>query len=140
MAYSTLWWLATGSAVVAELLTGTFYLLMIAAGLAAGAIAAHAGLPPPAQIVASALVGGGAVLLCYYGKRRKGTGRTNARLDAGLDVGEHVQVDAWAPDATAQVRYRGTLWTAILRPGASAQPGLHRIVEVVGSRLLLDRM
>ncbi|TNF61541.1 MAG: NfeD family protein, partial [Burkholderiales bacterium] len=44
MADSTLWWLMTGAAVVLELLTGTFYLLMLAIGLAAGAVAAHLGL------------------------------------------------------------------------------------------------
>ena len=40
---STLWWLAAGAAVIVELLTGTFYLLMLTLGLAAGALAAHAG-------------------------------------------------------------------------------------------------
>lgn len=54
---STLWWLMAGVAVVAELLTGTFYLLMLAVGLAAGALAAHAGLGNTAQILVSALVG-----------------------------------------------------------------------------------
>ncbi|MGQ9723753.1 MAG: NfeD family protein [Tepidimonas sp.] len=42
MADSTLWWVLTGVAVVAELLSGTFFLLMLAVGGAAGAIAAHA--------------------------------------------------------------------------------------------------
>ena len=41
---STLWWLATGVVVIVELLSGTFYLLMLAIGLAAGAVAAHLGL------------------------------------------------------------------------------------------------
>jgi hypothetical protein len=44
---STLWWLATGALVVLELTSGTFYLLMLALGAAAGALAAHLGCPPP---------------------------------------------------------------------------------------------
>ena len=36
----TLWWILAGAAVVAELLTGTLYLLLLAAGLATGALAA----------------------------------------------------------------------------------------------------
>ena len=40
MEASTIWWLAAGAVVVAELLTGTFYLLMVAVGLAAAALAA----------------------------------------------------------------------------------------------------
>ena len=35
MAQSTLWWLLAGTAVGVELATGTFYLLMLALGLAA---------------------------------------------------------------------------------------------------------
>ena len=44
MEASTIWWLAAGAVVVAELLTGTFYLLMVALGLVAAALAAHLGL------------------------------------------------------------------------------------------------
>ena len=40
MEASTIWWLAAGAVVVAELLTGTFYLLMVALGLVAAAIPA----------------------------------------------------------------------------------------------------
>ena len=43
MEQSTIWWLAAGIVVAAELLTGSFYLLMLALGLAAAAIAAHLG-------------------------------------------------------------------------------------------------
>ena len=41
MAESTIWWLMAGSAVAVELVTGTFYLLMLAIGLASAALAAH---------------------------------------------------------------------------------------------------
>ncbi|TFI49403.1 NfeD family protein, partial [Diaphorobacter sp. DS2] len=68
---STLWWLMAGVAVVAELLTGTFYLLMLAVGLAAGALAAHAGLGNTAQILVSALVGAGTVLGAYVKRRSR---------------------------------------------------------------------
>jgi membrane protein implicated in regulation of membrane protease activity len=36
---ATVWWVVAGLAVAAELATGTFYLLMLAVGLAAGAVA-----------------------------------------------------------------------------------------------------
>lgn len=55
----TLWWILAGLLVAVELATGTFYLLMLATGAVAGALAAHAGLPPSAEIVAAAIVGGG---------------------------------------------------------------------------------
>ena len=58
MEESTIWWLLAGGVVAAELLTGTFYLLMLAVGLAAAAIAAHLGLSTALQIVTAAVVGG----------------------------------------------------------------------------------
>ena len=43
MEYSTIWWLVAGALVIAELLTGSFYLLMLALGAIVGALCAHAG-------------------------------------------------------------------------------------------------
>ena len=40
MAFSTVWWLVTGGLIAVELLTGTFYLLMLSLGAAAAALAA----------------------------------------------------------------------------------------------------
>ena len=136
---STLWWLMAGVAVVAELLTGTFYLLMLAVGLAAGALAAHAGLGNTAQILVSALVGAGTVLGAYV-RRRSRPGEPSARADrsVNLDVGETVFIDAWQPDGTAVVKYRGASWTAIHRPGITPATGPHRVAELVGNRLLVD--
>ena len=65
---STLWWLMAGVAVATELLTGTFYLLMLAIGLAAGALAAHAGLGTTAQILVRAVVGASTVLGAYLSR------------------------------------------------------------------------
>ena len=44
MSPAVLWWIATAVLVLAELTTGTFYLLMVSLGLAGGALAAQAGL------------------------------------------------------------------------------------------------
>ncbi|MBK6612812.1 NfeD family protein [Ottowia sp.] len=139
MAESTLWWIVTGILVALELTTGTFYLLMLAIGTMAGALAAHAGAGPIAQMVLAALLGGGAVVACYLVRRRR-PGDPSARADrsVNLDVGETVQVDAWNADGTATIRYRGAQWTAVHRAGAPASPGPHRVVELVGSRLLVE--
>ena len=131
----------TGALVVAELLTGTFYLLMLAIGLAAGALAAHVGVGMQAQLVTAAGVGGGAVVFCYLLRKRSPRAQPAAsNRDVNLDVGETVQVDAWDTDGTAQVRYRGAQWTVLLRPGNAPATGLYRVAEVVGSRLLVDKI
>lgn len=141
MAESTLWWLATGGLVVAELLTGTFYLLMLALGFALAAVAAHLGWSLPQQLVVAAVVGGAAVVGWHMRqkKRRVQEPPAQANSNVNLDIGETVLVDAWNPDGTADVHYRGARWTAIHRQGVSPSPGLHRVAELVGNRLLVDK-
>ncbi len=128
------WWLAAGVAVIAELLTGTFYLLMVALGLTAGALAAHLGLAPVQQVVAAAVAGCAAVGLCWQVRRR---GRalapaSQANPDLNLDIGQTVHVDRWEPDGTARVHYRGSTWTARLatpQPAPAAGPYVIRAID-----------
>ncbi|MCY7317812.1 MAG: NfeD family protein [Ramlibacter sp.] len=140
MADPTVWWLLTGAAVAVELLTGTFYLLMLAIGLAAAAVAAHLGLSQTSQFITAAVIGGGAVLACYLVRDKTRAGPVSANRDVNLDVGETVQVAAWNPDGTAHVKYRGADWTVALAPGSLDAPGLYRVREVVGSRLVVEKI
>ncbi len=138
LSMATLWWIATGVTVAAELATGTFYLLMIALGLAAGAVAAHLGLGLSGQIIAAALVGGGATAAWHWHRfRQPQSAPARENRDANLDIGEPVNVDAWAADRTARVQYRGSTWTARLAPGAVAAAGRHRVAAVEGNWLVL---
>jgi len=141
MTESTIWWLLAGGAVAAELLTGTFFLLMISLGLAAAALVAHAGAGSVTQMVAAAIIGGGAVVVCYLVKRKR-PHDPSARADrsVNLDVGETVLIEEWSSDGTATVKYRGAAWTAIHRTGSTPSAGLHRVAELVGSRLLVDKL
>ena len=140
MANSTLWWLAAGGLVALELITGTFYLLMISLGLIAGALAAHAGLPLPGQWVFAAVVGGGSVLAWRAFKRAQAPGApAQANPDVNMDVGELVEVDHWEENGTCGVKYRGAHWDAALQEGQAAVPGTYVIAQVVGSRLILKK-
>ena len=136
---ATAWWVAAGIAIAAELGTGTFYLLMIAVGLAAAAIAAHLGLSVPAQMVTGAIVGAGATAAWWAHRRRSGAsdGPPQQNRDVNLAIGARVHVAAWSPEGTAQVRYRGSGWTARLAPGAPALPGEHVVSAVEGNWLVL---
>lgn len=141
MADSTLWWLLAGAAVAVELLTGTFYLLMLGIGMAAGAVAAHAGTGTAGQLVAAAVVGGGAVAVWHVVRRRHfATTPRGENTNLNLDAGESVHVDAWTADNTSTVRYRGTVWTAVPAGGTPQGPGLHRVREVSGSRLVVEKV
>ena len=141
MADSTIWWLLTGAFIAVELLTGTFYLLMLSLGLAGAAIAAHLGATAAVQLVVAAVLGGGLVVAWRsYKKHQPPSLPAGANRDVNLDVGETLQVQAWNEDGTGTAKYRGAVWNVSLRPGAVSTPGLHRIVEVVGSRLVVEKL
>lgn len=141
MAESTIWWLLAGTAIGVELVTGTFYLLMIAVGLSAAALAAHAGAPLTLQIVVAAAVGAGTVLVWRRHKQANPTvANYKANRDVNLDIGETVNVEGWNPDGTSTVRYRGANWAVSSVEGDVLAPGPHRIVEVIGSRLVVRKL
>jgi len=136
---ASVWWIAAGVAVAAELATGTFYLLMIALGLGAGALAAHFGSTQPIQFLVAAVVGGGATTFWHWRRvSRAGPAVPTAQdRDVNLDIGERVHVAAWRKDDTAQVSYRGSTWAARLQPGAPAVPGEYVVAAVEGNWLVL---
>ena len=132
------WWVAAGVAVAAELASGTFYLLLFALGLAAGAIASHLGLALNAQIIVAAVVASGTTALWHWKRARQPHSAPAAEnRDVNLDIGERVHVAQWGADRTARVQYRGSTWTARLAPGAAATGGEHRVSAVEGNWLVL---
>jgi membrane protein implicated in regulation of membrane protease activity len=141
MADSTGWWLLTGALIALEMLSGTFYLLMLALGAAIAAVAAHLGVPLALQMVVASVAGLVSVAVWHqFRKRRPGDPSVRAQRSVNLDVGEIIQVDAWLPDGSAQVKYRGAQWRVIQRPGNAPVPGAYRVSELVGSSLLVDKV
>jgi membrane protein implicated in regulation of membrane protease activity len=135
----TLWWLLAGGLVVVELLTGTFYLLMLALGAGAAALAAHLGVATTAQVLCAALVGGGATAVWHLKRMRAPrSAPAESNVDVNLDIGQAVDVSHWEPDGSTRVHYRGAAWSARLASGAGpASPGRYTIVAVRGNQLEL---
>jgi len=133
-----IWWMVLAfGLLILELLTGTFYLLVIAVALAAGGLANLAGAPFTLQLVVAALIGfGGSLLL-----RRSRLGRLTTEGDAlqNLDVGQVVRIESWSSGNTARAQYRGAEWDVLLAPGETAAPGDFVIQSVQGSRLVVAR-
>ncbi len=135
---ATFWWVAAGVAVAVELATGTFYLLMIALGLAGAAVVAMFGLGLAVQLVAAALIGGGATALWHRRRyMQPQSAPSHENRDVNLDIGERVNVRAWNNEGTTQVQYRGSTWTARLAPGAAPASGEHLVSAVEGNWLVL---
>jgi len=141
MALTTVWWLLAGGLVGVELLTGTFYLLMLSLGAAAGGLAALAELSLNWQMVVGAGVGGLAVTAWHLkNARRQALTEVSSNPHIHLDVGESVQVTEWDAQGLALVKHRGAQWTALLTPGQTHTTGPHRIVEMVGNRLVIEKI
>lgn len=138
---SGIWWLLAGAFVVAELVTGTFYLLMMALGLVAAALTAHIGLGLTLQMLVAALVGGGAVAIFHvvHSKQPKPL-PASANCNVNLDIGSEVVVGEWRSDGTALVKFRGANWTAVAAQLTdSKQVGLFTITEFHGNQLTLSK-
>jgi len=131
------WWVGVGVLVVAELLTGTFYLLMIALGFLAGALLQLAGYAPHVQFGAAAAV----AIIAMIVLRRSGLGRkqkrdTSTNPDVNLDIGATVTVDAWH-DGRARVQYRGADWDVELATGERDDARVYQVSAVRGNRLVV---
>ena len=128
------WLVAAGALGAAELLTGTFYMLVLAVAALCGAAAAYCGAGLTAQVLVTAVAAGvGCVLLWRHHKAaQKGSAE-----GASLDEGQRVEVQAWNADGTTEVRYRGTRWEAYALEGSRLEPGTWVIERTEGPRLAL---
>ncbi|MFC3108840.1 NfeD family protein [Undibacterium arcticum] len=135
-----MWFVWAGCLVIAELFTGTFYLLMISIGLAAGGLAALLGVGSSSQMVTAGVVSVIAILALRRTKFALPS-QTDASSDpnVNMDVGQKVTVDNWNVDDTARVMYRGAQWDVDLAAGERPVPGVYIIKEVQGSRLIVRR-
>ncbi|HEX2332200.1 MAG TPA: NfeD family protein [Burkholderiales bacterium] len=95
--------------VIVELLTGTFYLLMLGLAAFGAAAAAWLGLAFASQSIVAALV---AAVGCYvvHAYRAKNKAQQMAPIDAGMPASFESWVDPKA--RLARVRYRGASWDA----------------------------
>lgn len=133
------WWFVLAFVlVVAELLTGTFYLMVIAIALAAAGVASLLGAPMVLQLVIAVVVGfGGALLLrrMRFGKLQN----NEAEPLQNMDVGQTLHVQRWTGDRTARASYRGAQWDIELAPGEDPQSGEFVIQAIHANRLVVAR-
>jgi membrane protein implicated in regulation of membrane protease activity len=116
MATYLLWAIAGFILIIAELLTGTFYLLVLGiAALAATATAALGGAVWLQVMVAVVFALGGTYLVKRWWMTHP-KDAAKARADSDLDMGQTVVWDSWVNEAarTARVKYRGSTWDAQL--------------------------
>lgn len=131
------WWIIAAVLVALELASGSFYLLMLAVGAAAGALAAHLGLGATWQWVAAAVVGAGLIAVLYTMRNKRAKPASQANRDINLDIGSIVQVGTWDANGESRVRYRGSDWSARFGGHGTPLPGQYRIHAMDGNTLVL---
>lgn len=114
-----LWWAVIGiTLVIVEMISGTFYLLVLGAACFAAAAAAWLGQSFWVQAAVSAGVAVVGVILV-----NRFRGKPAAAAGQSLDIGQAVTLDAWISEADgiARVVYRNAHWEAQVtgerRPG-----------------------
>jgi membrane protein implicated in regulation of membrane protease activity len=115
------WWALAGIAlVIAELISGTFYLLVIGIAALAGAVVAVLRYSFWIQaLVAAAIAIVGVTLVTRF--RKSGASPSTA----SLDVGQSVVLDGWVNERErlARVRYRNAMWDAKVLDEPGAETG-----------------
>jgi membrane protein implicated in regulation of membrane protease activity len=134
-----IWFGLAAIALIGEVGTGTFYLLLVAFGLAAGGVATLLGLQLEWQLVVCgiALILG-LLVLRGTGVLRKRRVDSARNVDVNLDIGQTVTVASWPPNGPASVWYRGATWQVELAPGHAPVPGEYVITEIRGARLVVS--
>jgi membrane protein implicated in regulation of membrane protease activity len=115
-------WAVTGLVlVIVELVTGTFYLLMLGIAAFGAGLAAWLGLPFSAQSMVAVLI---SAIGCYGVHAYKA--RNRAQQMAPIDSGMPASFEAWldAGARLARVRYRGASWDARVEGGEAMEPGV----------------
>ena len=128
-----IWWIIAGALIVAELVTGTFFLLALGVAFGIGGLAALLGATFEFQLVVASVVGILGVFLAHRWRRRSAA----RPQEPVFDIGQTVRVQAWNPDGTARVAYRGTLWQAETPSADTPRGDTMVIVGVRGSTLVI---
>jgi len=129
-----LWWVLAALLVGLELVTGTFYLLAVGIAFALGGVVALLGASVPVQLLVGGVLAAIAVMVAHRWRTKQG----KPSRQAPLDRGQPVTVEAWNPDGTARVQYRGTQWIAEVANSEVARTDVMYVVDTRGSVLVVS--
>ena len=130
------WFLLALVFLALEMISGTFYMLVLSVALAVGGIAALLGLVLPLQLTFAALAGiAGTLLLRRFKNRGSATSP-----EQSLDIGLPVQVLTWHESGSARVLFRGAEWDAEPLTAETPHQETLYIAALRGSTLILTHI
>ena len=119
-----IWFVLALLVFIAELFSGTFYLLVVSAALACAGLADWLlGTSVSTNLVITAILSLiGIAIVKKYHTRFKPAAEVSAHRN-DLDLGQTVQISAVLPHGELDVHYRGTQWQAKSTDDTAASPG-----------------
>ena len=129
-------WLLIGLALIfVELLSSTFYLLILGIAAGIGALIAFLNQPFWMQALGAAIAAvlGGVLVYRYHRAANDSSPKERAN-----DIGQTVTIESWVSEPTrlARVRYRGTIWDAeVLGNDRIEANAVLYVVAMEGSRV-----
>jgi len=111
--------------VIAELLSGTFYLLMLTLAAFGAAAVAYFGQAFPLQCIVAVVIAAAGCYGVHIYRARSSTKRM-APIDAGMPASFENWLDAGS--RLARVRYRGASWDARVEGSEALEPGATLVV------------
>jgi membrane protein implicated in regulation of membrane protease activity len=131
-------WLVAGFLlVIVELVSGTFYLVVLGVAALAGGAVAYAGLPFSVQAVVAAALAVGGIFWVNRVRRRS----TGVKMRS-LDIGQPARFDRWVDRAAGQarVKHRDALWDATVVGEISGEPGeVLTVISIDGNTLKVSK-
>ena len=132
-----IWMLAGFGLVIVELLSGTFYLLMLGVAALGGAAVAYLGHSLEAQIIVAALI---AAAGCYGVHLYRA--KNSKQQMVSIDAGQPAHFEKWVDEGGgfARVKYRGASWDAHIDGRGELKIGaLLYVMHIEGHTLKVSR-
>ncbi|MFY7697705.1 MAG: NfeD family protein [Legionella sp.] len=129
------WFVLALTVLALEVVTGTFYFLIIAIAAAIVGLANYFDLLFPVQLMLfaiSSLIG--VILLQYWQRTYRSSEQAQSQC---LDIGQPVSILVMHDHLKARVFYRGTEWDAILDVAENDEKAIFYIKEIRGCVLVL---
>ncbi|MBO7174044.1 MAG: NfeD family protein [Burkholderiaceae bacterium] len=137
----TIVWLVSAAILgIAEMLVGTFYLLVLAGAAVVAAVASLMNATLEWQLAAFAVVAlAGSLWVRRFRALNAGVNEKEVHQLQNLDEGQLVEVANFDEQGRTKVQYRGAEWMAQAASGQALTAGAWRIVEVKGNVLVIEK-
>lgn len=133
-----MWFVVAGICLVAELFSGTFYLLIIGIAFGLAGLAGLFGVTFIVQLIIVLIASLAGLVIVRNSRLKSNKNKPFADMDLTLDIGQKIVVDQWHKEGdsyTSVAKYRGANWQINYQGAVPAVPGTYQITGIDGNVL-----